>query len=167
MHFSPPSQQCMRAGSREEVRNSQRSLQCHYMKTRFCFPAFMTVHNLICRSPVMEIRILNSPWSKDPLACLVTFTQKKHHDIPPDTCNTSLEIEYVLSWHIPPVFRNCHEWSSGRWKFWRQYNCHPPWQSLSQVSIQIIEAMIHLHNRHLTPGLAVRLMSHPPKFFIA
>ena len=34
MHSSPPSLQCMKAGSSVEARNLQRSLQCHYMKTR-------------------------------------------------------------------------------------------------------------------------------------
>ena len=54
-----------------------------------------TVYNLICRSPLMEIRLLNSPWAKDLLACLVTFTQRKHHDIPPD-----IYMRYIMKLNI-------------------------------------------------------------------
>ena len=144
----------MRPGSSAEVRNLQRNLRCCFMKTRFFKMHFFCifVQNIICRSPLMEIRILNSPLSKDPLACLVNFTQRKHQDIPPDTCNKWSEIEHELSWHFPPVFRNYYEWRCRRWKFWK-YNCHPPWQSLSQVSIPVLHVMIHQHN----PILNIRL----------
>ena len=97
--FSTVHESRIKRGSKKFTEEPQVSLYENKVFSNTILSAHMTVYNLICRSPLMEIRLLNSPWAKDLLACLVTFTQRKHHDIPPD-----IYMRYIMKLNL-----NCHD----------------------------------------------------------